>query len=87
MGWGGQRRTEALWDRGFSWGELAEDKKLFSLYSASVEVSGEKVDIGRAPYSDNMSMSLSLRITSGRAAATELMRAALRRIVMYRRVR
>jgi len=74
-------------DRGISWGELAEDKKLFSLYSTSVDVSGEKVDIRRAPYSDNMSMSLSRRIASGRAAATELMRAALRRIVMHRRVR
>ena len=74
-------------DRGFSWGELAEDKKLFSVYSTSVEVSGEKVDIRRVPYSDDMAVSLSRRIASGRAAATELMRAALRRIVMHRRVR
>ena len=77
-------------DRGYVWNDgrgvnLTADKALFSVYSSNVTVDNDKVAIGRSPNGAGIPEDEAARIVRGREVAAGLMRAALRRIVLYRR--
>ena len=74
--------------RGYAWDDgrgvnLMADKALFCVYSSSVTIGSDKVAIGRSP--NGLPKDEAARIVRGREVAVGLMRAALRRIVIYRR--